>query len=117
MSAQPDVMSLPRSDLAKTVASAISPPSRYFHDPDVATESVGDGMVLVHLGRGTTFRLNHTGRLVWELIGAGRTQAEIVAHIEAAWGVAAAQLNSDVASLLQQLLQAKLLQPNVKEGP
>src|SRR5262245_15143267 len=55
------------SDSAPTRA-ASDAQARYCQDPDVATESVGQGMLLVHLGRGTTFRLNHTGRLVWDLI-------------------------------------------------
>jgi hypothetical protein len=83
---------------------------RYQADPDVAAECVGDGMILVHLGRGTTFRLNHTGKLVWELAKLGRTQTEIVAEMQAAWDVPRERLNSDVALVLQELLHEQLLE-------
>jgi hypothetical protein len=73
-------------------------------------------MVLVHLGKGTTFRLNHTGKRVWELVKEGRSQAEIVTELQAAWSVPAAQLNLDVATLLHQLLRERLLQPAVEES-
>jgi hypothetical protein len=84
---------------------------RYQSDRDVAAQSLADGMILVHLVRGTTFRLNHTGKLVWELAKIGRTQAEIVTQMQANWDVPVGRLNSDVGAVLQRLVDAGLLEP------
>jgi hypothetical protein len=93
-----------------TLAQAVSSDVRYRPDPDVATEAVGDGMMLVHLGRGTTFRLNRTGKVVWELAKTGKSQAEIVSQLQATWDVPAARLDSDVVGILQSLVDARLLE-------
>jgi hypothetical protein len=102
-------MSFPSSDVP-TPALARGGDARYQSDPDAAAECVADGMILVHLVRGTTFRLNHTGKVVWELAKIGRTQAEIVAQMQATWDVPAARLNSDVSAILQALVEARLLE-------
>src|SRR5262245_49595013 len=84
---------------------------------DVATEVTGDEMILVHLGRGTTFRLNRTGKIVWESIIAGRTPREIIAHIGQLWSVPAAQLESEVGLLMANLIQSGLVEPVPETKP
>ena len=93
------------------------PEQHYRPNADVVTEVSGNDLILVHLGRGTTFRLNRTGKIVWELIIAGRTPREIIGHIGQLWSVPAAQLESEVSLLMANLLQAGLVEPVPEAKP
>lgn len=78
---------------------------------EVAAEALGEELVLVHLGRGSTFRLNRTGKRVWELIQAGRTAGEMVAELQAEWPLSACRLEADVSRVLADLVREQLLEP------
>ena len=84
-------------------------------DPAVTAKTLGDQLVLVQLRTGATFRLNQTGRLIWELACAGKSRADIVQRLAAAFPTVADRLPVDADRLLQELLQYQLLQP-VGEG-
>lgn len=78
----------------------------------MVSERVGEEMVLLHLERGTTFRLNHTGMLVWEAARQGRSYSETTAALAAEFTPAPATLEADVASVLHGLLEHGLLVPS-----
>jgi hypothetical protein len=75
----------------------------------VTVEALGDGLMLIDLERGTTFRLNRTGKTTWELLGQQRTPAEIVGQMHVIWGVSAEQVERDVLAVVQDLLNNQLL--------
>jgi Coenzyme PQQ synthesis protein D (PqqD) len=84
--------------------------ARYRHNSGVVTEALGDGLVLVDLDRGTTFRLNRTGKVIWELLRQPRTRAELVGQMHGSWKVASQELERDVTALLTELLNNHLLE-------
>lgn len=88
---------------------------RFAPDPAVTAKTLGDQLVLVQLRTGATFRLNQTGRLIWELACAGSSTADIVQRLAAEFPAATDRLPEDAARLLQELLQCQLLQP-LEEG-
>jgi hypothetical protein len=83
----------------------------YRPHPDVATQTVDDVLILVHLGRGTTFRLNHTGSQFWQLMAAGQGMDEIVAHIAQRWQAKPEQIRKDLEQVITSCMQAGLLEP------
>ena len=52
-------------------------PSRDSTERDAVSSRLGDGGVLVNLQTNQIFELNATGMRAWELIGEGRTRAEL----------------------------------------
>lgn len=77
----------------------------------VVTAPSGDALLVVHLDRGTAFRLNGTARLMWELAALGRTAAEIADSLGGRLGVVRERLRDDAAALLGELERAALLEP------
>ncbi len=82
---------------------------RYRPSADVATEAVADGLLLVQLVEGATYRLNGTGRAIWELAAAGCTTEEIAQRLQARFAVAPERLAADAAALLAELTRSALL--------
>jgi hypothetical protein len=84
---------------------------RYRAHPDVVTEPLGEGMILVHLGNGVTFRLNPTGRVIWEQARQARCPADIVQSMERDYEVSRSQLEVEVQGIMSQLVGHELLEP------
>jgi hypothetical protein len=99
------VARVPAARRASTAAAA----PRFSRVSDVAAEPVGDELLLVHLVRGTTFRLNRTGRALWELTDEPRTAEQLVDALHARLHVPRERLAADVAPLLAQLVEGALL--------
>ncbi len=76
----------------------------------------GEALLLVHLDRGSAFRLNGTARLMWDLASAGRTADEIAASLAGRLAASTERLRADAAALLDELASAALLEP-VPETP
>lgn len=85
--------------------------------PDVVERRLGDDVFLVHLGRGSVYRLNRTGVAVWELAGQRLSAAEIADRLHETWAVSRDQLGRDVSALLADLLAQDLLEPLSAEAP
>lgn len=92
----------------------ISPADRLEKHADTITEAAGDELLLVQLGRGTTFRLNRTGRLVWDAAMEGRTFAELSAQLAPTLGVAPERLLADALVLARALISGGLAE---RRGP
>jgi hypothetical protein len=71
----------------------------------------GDALLLVHLDRGTAFRLNGTARLMWALAREGRTTDEIAAALAEQLPARTETLRADAEALLDELVAAALLEP------
>lgn len=83
---------------------------RFSRSEDVATEAVQDEMLLVQLANGAAFRLNRTGRAVWELLGTGGGAVEIAERLSGTLGAPRDRLERDVTSFLEELAANQLLE-------
>jgi len=83
--------------------------SPYTLNPDVEFRRLGEQMVLVHLDTNQVYELNNTGARVWELMGAGANEDEILDRLTANFEVGPEQLRQDVEALLQELKSAGLI--------
>ncbi|MCK6549724.1 PqqD family peptide modification chaperone [Myxococcota bacterium] len=82
--------------------------ARLVPHPDVVTEVAGDELLLVQLGRGSTFRLNRTGRQVWDAAIAGESLAELSERLAPALNVAPERLLADALALARALVDGGL---------
>ena len=71
----------------------------------------GEALLLVHLDRGSAFRLNGTARIMWELAAAGRTADEIAGSLAGRLGATPERLRADAAALIEELVSEALLEP------
>jgi len=90
---------------------AVGMRERYRAHADVVTEPLGEGLILVHLRNGVTFRLNPTGRVVWELARQAQCPADIVQAMERDYEVSRSQLEVEVQGIMTQLVGHDLLEP------
>ena len=77
----------------------------------VMARTVGDETVILDLASGTYFGLDPVGARIWQLIGEGRTLAEICATMLEEYEVGRAQLETDVLRLTGELLERGLVAP------
>ncbi|HEX3868219.1 MAG TPA: PqqD family protein [Gemmatimonadaceae bacterium] len=70
---------------------------------------LGDEAVLLHVGTKRYYRLNATGADIWRAIVSGRSRAQIVEEICAAYDVPANVARAQVTDLLDILAARKLL--------
>ncbi|HET9004958.1 MAG TPA: PqqD family protein [Gemmatimonadaceae bacterium] len=76
---------------------------------EVASASVEDGTVLLHLGTKRYFSLNDTGAEIWSLIEQDVPLGEIPARLTAAYDVPIADARVAVAELLAALAEQGLV--------
>lgn len=88
---------------------AIDLAAHYDPAPGAVVEAVGADLVVLDLERGGAFRLNATGRFVYEELRQGRTPAASARALAARHAVDAARVERDVTDVLGQLLDAGLL--------
>lgn len=74
-------------------------------------------LVLLTLDRGNAFRLNGSGKLVWELAGQGRGRQDIVERMTITFAAARADIERDVDRLLAELVDNHLLEIVTGEVP
>lgn len=84
---------------------------RYRPLAGVVAEPLGKDLVVLDLARGTAFRLNATGRQIYDWALQQRTPAEMVGELAAGHGIDRDRARGDVSGLLFQLVQARLLAP------
>ena len=75
----------------------------------VMARQVGDETVILDLAGGTYYGLDPVGARVWQLIGEGRTLAEICDTLLDEYDVTREQLERDVLDLADKLLERKLI--------
>ncbi len=85
--------------------------------PDVVTRQSGDNIFLVHLTRGTAFRLNHSGLKVWELLGTAHSVREITERMCACYNERPEIVASDVQSIINELARNSLLDVTAEAAP
>lgn len=82
------------------------------NSPAVVREVFEDEAVLVHLESGNYYSLNETGASVWQWIECGLSRDDLVARARAAWDGDAAEIEKAVTTLLDELLQERLVVPS-----
>ena len=85
--------------------------ARFRVSPDVVTRDIDDGILLVNLQTGLTWRLNPVGAAVCRLLDGATDTAVIVAQLEQRYRIGVEALRSDVDGLLAELLKQGLVQP------
>ena len=77
----------------------------------VMARTVGEETVILDLASGTYFGLDPIGARIWQLIGEGRTLAEICATMLEEYEVEREQLETDVLRLTGELVERGLVVP------
>lgn len=83
--------------------------SRVRQSPDVVSSRLGDAGVLVHLQTNRIFEVNATGLRIWELIGEGRTLAEIQEVLQSEFDVEPERLRQEFLALVTELAREGLV--------
>ena len=78
---------------------------------EVMTRRVGDETVILDLATGTYFGLDRVGADMWQLMGEGRTLAEVCDAMLARYEATRADLERDVLELAEKLRAQGLVRP------
>jgi hypothetical protein len=78
---------------------------------EVMTRRVGDETVILDLATGTYFGLDRVGADMWQLMGEGRTLAEVCDAMLARYETTRADLERDVLELAEKLRAQGLVRP------
>lgn len=76
---------------------------------DVVFEKVGDEMVLLNLETGIYFGLNPVGSRMWELLSTLNNVESVVERMRDEFDVSRETLELDLASLIRELTEKKLI--------
>ncbi len=77
---------------------------------DVLFQSLGEDMVLVHLGTNSIFSLNPTAARVWEILKTGCNRTELLARMAEEFDVSKDELAKELNTFLSTLSREGLLQ-------
>jgi hypothetical protein len=77
--------------------------------PDVVSRRLDEQTVLVNLRTNRIFELNRTGARLWDLLGEGSSESQIVEGLLAEFEVPQEQLEREVRELLDSLLDEGLI--------
>jgi Coenzyme PQQ synthesis protein D (PqqD) len=77
--------------------------------PDVVSRRLDDQTVLVNLRTNRIFELNRTGARLWDLLGEGSSESQIVERLLAEFDVPQEQLEREVRELIDSLLDEGLI--------
>lgn len=82
--------------------------------PDVVSRRLDEQTVLVNLRTNRIFELNRTGARFWELLGDESSESQIVEQLLSEFDVPQAQLEREVAALIESLLEEGLISNDSK---
>lgn len=85
--------------------------------PHVRTKVLGEDTVLLDLQHGEYYTLNATGGLVWQRLQQGVQIDAIVEELNAEYGVAVDTVALDVAGVVAELVERRLLLPAGAAAP
>jgi hypothetical protein len=87
------------------------------HPEVVATALENGEVVLLHLDSQTYYSLNLTGASIWESLTQGLTVREISQRLQAAFEVTPERAEQSVRTLVEDLLQQRLVEYSGEEPP
>jgi len=80
---------------------------------DVVINDIQDGLLVVNLDTGTTWKLNRVGAAVCHGIEQGSDLDSIAAQVATQYGVLAASVRRDIDALVADLRREGLVEPRV----
>lgn len=83
---------------------------------DVAAKVIDGELIVIRLSDGTYYSMDNVGARVWELIEARHDFAALVQTIANWYGAPVEQVESEVGSLLRELLAERLIVPSPGNG-
>lgn len=89
--------------------------ARFQLAPDVVTRQIDDGLLLVNLETGLTWKVNRVGAAICRRLDGAIEVAEIVAALEREYAVSTDVVRRDVDALLAELQKQGLVQPSGTE--
>lgn len=81
-------------------------------NPDVIAQSMGQTVVLLHLGTDRFYELNRTAARLWELISGGYDLVQVQEQMLLEFDVNADQLANELDSILTSMKDEKLVIPD-----
>ena len=82
---------------------------RFAINPNVAVRQVGEETVILDLTSGTYLGLDPVGARIWQLMGEGKTLAEICSVMLDEYEVSRADLERDTMNVVEELLAQELI--------
>jgi hypothetical protein len=92
------------------VTNAVDGSSTYAPTPGTVSRRIGGETVLVDLDGELYFSLNRTGSVAWQELSSGRSFQATVASLVESFEVEESEAEADLALLIGQLIDAKLLE-------
>jgi phage gp29-like protein len=89
----------------------MDPHAHWQPDPEVVTQVVEGETVLVHLQTNEIYALNATATRAWDLLVSGMNRESVQEALQREFDVAPEELRSEIDSLIEELVEKKLLQP------
>lgn len=90
----------------------MQPPSRDMRlraSTDCVARDVSGEIVLLNLRNGTYYGLDHTGALIWDMLGAGTDLDTVVTMLHERSGEDVARIEADVRAFMNDLLEHDLV--------
>ncbi|ETX06715.1 PqqD family protein [Candidatus Entotheonella palauensis] len=87
----------------------LQPESRLCRSDRILTQQADDTMILLSIHSGQYYELNEVGHCVWELCDGTKRVDEMIAMVCATYEAPAEVIRADVMTLLQDLIEEKLL--------
>jgi hypothetical protein len=80
--------------------------------PEVKASPNANGLVLIHLGKGTVFSANRVGAMIWNAVAERLSIEKVAETISAEFQIPAQTVRRDAAEFLAQLQAEGLLVPD-----
>jgi hypothetical protein len=106
---QSNLLSEPRSAAPPAPDAALPPATTFRASEGVVCRKVGHEVLLLDPASGIYHVLNETGARVWELLRDGEAVEAIAAAVSAEYDVDAERAGADVALVVAQLEEARLI--------
>ncbi len=87
----------------------ITPTTPLVRDPSLISASLGEEIAMLHVQSGRYFFLNGVAAAVWERLEAETTPADLCAALVERYDVSPTQCESEVLSLLGDLLDREMI--------
>ena len=78
---------------------------------EVLARQVGDETVMLDLAKGTYFGLDPVGARIWQLLGEGKTLAQVCEAMIDEYDVSRDDIERDVMRLVEELIERGLIVP------
>jgi hypothetical protein len=76
---------------------------------EVASKVIDGEAIIINLANGVYYSMDKVGALVWDLLQAGHTLEEVIATVTRRYDVSREQAESNVQTLVQELVQENLV--------